>query len=404
MDGSKWRIFGRDKEDIVGPLRVLHVVPSFYPATYYGGPIFSTKALCDGAAQDEEIELRVITTDTAGPKLSDRVQFWSNPVTMQPGYQVSYYKRLAMTSISPGLAGNLFRHIRWADVIHLTGVYSFPTIPTLALCRLLGKPVVWSPRGSLQATSQWQDAPNISIKQIFERVCHMVRPQSTVLHVTAEMERATSCSRLGNIEVALIPNSIAVPHELCERSWRPDGGLRLMFISRIHEKKGLDVLVDALAELPPEVTLDVYGAGDPAYEQFIRQRVVQHGLERRVRFHGHVEGEAKIKAFQNADLFCLPTRSENFGLVVGEALAHGVPVITTTAAPWQGVVRESCGLWIEQGVSPLISAIRQLCGSDLAQMGARGRNWMIREFSPEGTAKQMVSVYRRLAYSVALTG
>lgn len=380
--------------DLTSELNVLHVVPSYYPATVFGGPIFSTKAICDGVSDHPDVQLSVLTTDAGGPKRRDRLRPKHNPDLFPAGYEVRYCRRIGGASISPELLWRLPRAVAWADVVHLTATYSFPTLPTLFLCKLLGRPVVWSPRGALQATSQWADAPRRSVKMAFERVAQALRPRRTVLLVTSPMERETSCERLPGIATEVIANSISLPQLVASRKWCPAGRLRLMFLSRLHEKKGLEVLLHALALLPKTVTLDVYGTGTDEYQASLAAQVERCALGDRVVFHGHVDGPEKTRAFENADLFCLPTWSENFGIVVGEALAHGVPVITTTAAPWKGLETEGCGLWIAPGPEPLLSAIRSLDGADLAAMGARGRDWIARDFSPEVISGRVLDLYR----------
>lgn len=370
-------------------LRVLQVSPSFYPAVAFGGPIFSTKAICDGIAADPRMELRVLTTDAASPLKGERLALPRNPALFPEGYPVRYCRRVAMSSISPGLLLRLPALVLWADVVHLTATYNFPTIPTLVLCRLLRKPVVWSPRGALQATEQWADAPRQGTKRAFERICQAARPRRAVLHVTSDMEASASRARLPGLAATVIPNGIDLPDLPAGRTWRPGGRLRLMFLSRVHEKKGLDVLLQALARLPRHVTLDIHGDGAPGYLAELARLTAELGLSDRVAFHGHADSERKARAFAEADLFVLPTRSENFGIAVAEALAYGVPVVTTTAAPWKGLVTESCGLWIEQGPEALAEAIQGLESADLPAMGARGRAWMEREFAAPAIARRM---------------
>ena len=104
----------------------------------------------------------------------------------------------------------------------------------------------------------------------------------------------------------------------------------------------------------------------------------------RVFFHGPVYGNAKTIVFQQADLFVLPSRSENFGIAVAESLAHGVPAIVSHGAPWSGLADHACGWWIETGVAPLYECLQhvlQLSRPTLVAMGQRGRDWMSREFS-----------------------
>jgi glycosyltransferase involved in cell wall biosynthesis len=110
-----------------------------------------------------------------------------------------------------------------------------------------------------------------------------------------------------------------------------------------------------------------------------------------------VEGEAKTKLYRQADLFILPTFSESFGVVVAEALACGVPVITTKGAPWEGLLTHRCGWWIDIGVEPLATALRAataLSDEERREMGERGRRYVEREFSWPSIAEQMLAVYR----------
>jgi glycosyltransferase involved in cell wall biosynthesis len=377
-------------------LRVLHVAPSFYPATQYGGPIWSTYALCNALAGRDDISLRVLTTDTAAPGSSDRLPVVSFPEIYPPGYEVYFTRRLIGRDVSPGLLARLGNMVAWADVVQLTGTYSFPTIPTLLACRVLGKPLVWSPRGALQASHEWPDAQRPILKRSFEAVCRRVKPRRCVLHATAEVEKAASCARLPEFDAAIIPNAVDYPTELPTRTWVPDRALRLMFISRIDPKKGLDRLLRALPSLKAQTTLDIYGTGEAGYVRALQKLASDLGVANRIRFHGHVDGDAKRDAFLNADLFVLPTHSENFGMVVAEALAHGVPAVVTHGAPWKELDERGCGRWVENSVSAVAGAIEELRHADLANMGAKGRSWMAADFSWEARADDMKALFCRL--------
>ncbi|MFA8441375.1 glycosyltransferase [Yoonia sp.] len=369
-------------------MKILHVVPTFYPATYWGGPIWSTKAICDGIAALDDVELRVLTSDAAGPKISDRVA----PATLP--YAVHYARRVAGHCIAPGLLARLPAAIQWADIVHVTGTYNMPTLPAFVLARVLGKPLVWSPRGALQATEDWPDAPHLRIKHGFEHVANALRPRDAVLHVTAKQEARQSIRRLIGMACAIIPNAVDVPAISPVR--QTDGAnCHLMFLSRLHPKKGLEALFDAMARLPARFTLDIYGTGDPAYVRMLQMRAkLSNG---RIRMHGHVEGAAKAAAFAGADLFVLPSHSENFGIVVAEALAHAVPVLTTQATPWQDIHRHDCGRCIDLPQSDLAAEIAALCAGDLRAMGQRGRDWMRRDFAPAAMVAGFETLYRRLA-------
>lgn len=369
-------------------MNILHVTPSFYPATYWGGPIWSTKAICDGIAARTDMNLRVLTTDAAGPRVGDRV------VPADLPYQVDYARRLAGHSIAPGLLARLPAALAWADVVHLTGAYSMPSLPTLLLAKLMGKPVVWSPRGSLQATASWDGAPRRRLKHAIERLAQICRPTRSVLHVTAMSEGAESTRRLAGIQLAMITNAVEIP--VIDK--RPEPGpdcVRLLYLGRLHEKKGLDLLLEAMKALPGNVHLDIYGTGDPAY--VARLSAAASEYDGRVTLHGHVDGAAKHQAFANADLFVLPSHSENFGIVVAEALAHGLPVLTTTGTPWAALDARGCGRCIDLVQDDLVTEIKALAKADLPAMGARGRDWMARDFSPAAMVDAFAALYREVA-------
>lgn len=378
--------------------RILHVLPAYLPATAWGGPVFSTAALCRAAVKAGH-EVEVLTTDAADPETGARLSPTETRGRFPDGYRVTYARRAFGQSGSWDLLRRLPGMVTNADLVHLSMTYSFPSLPTLAACRATGTPIVWSPRGAIQATEDWADAPRKRLKTAFERLAQRLAPADTVLHVTARSEATATALRMPGFAVETIPNAVDIPETLAPRDWRPDGRLRLLFLSRLHPKKGLDTLIEALAALPDSVSLDIAGAGAQAYEAELSNAVARHGLADRVRFLGHIDGPAKAAAFAKADLFVLPTKSENFGIAVAEALAHGVPAVTTRAAPWEGLKTHRCGTWIPEGVGPLRAALAQandIPGARLAEMGERGRAWMQAEFAEEVLGARMMALYDRL--------
>uniref|UniRef100_UPI003F6D1B87 glycosyltransferase n=1 Tax=Yoonia sp. TaxID=2212373 RepID=UPI003F6D1B87 len=333
-----------------------------------------------------DMALRVLTTDAASPTEPGRVVPAALP------YPVLYARWMAAGSMAPGLIAHLPKAIAWADVVHLTATYSFPTLPVLALARLIGRPVVWSPRGALQATQVWSDAPRKAHKRQFERLAQVLRPNATVLHVTAPAEARDSVARLSGIQTACIPNCVAIPTIKPKMQTQE---VRLLYIGRLHPKKGVERLFDAMPKLPDTVRLDVYGAGNPAYVAGLQARAATSGG--RIRLHGHVDGPAKAAAFAQADLCVLPSYSENFGIVVAEALAYGVPVLTTVATPWEALDRVGCGRCVDLDQMPLAQVITDMLQADLTAMGASGRAWMARDFSPQAMTDAFVALYARLA-------
>jgi glycosyltransferase involved in cell wall biosynthesis len=370
-------------------VKVLHVIPTFYPAHYYGGPVQSTFHLCRKLA-DLGCAVKVLTTNANGPTSVLDVPT-DREVEVAPGVRVLYTRRvwadysLAMLAKIPGM-------VRWADVVHLTSVYSAPVIPTMLAARLLGKPMVWSPRGSLQ---RWSGSTRVRLKDGWDAVCRMVQPRNTVMHVTAEEEASESLLRYPKIQAAIIPNGVDVPATLDRKSG--NGTLRLVFLGRLHPKKGIENLLDAVATLRGlEWSLAIAGKGDHDYTESIGRRIADLGLTGRASMVGEVVGEEKKRLLENSDLAVFPSFTENFGLVIAEALAHGVPVIASKATPWAKLENRGCGLWVDNDAATVAEAIRRMTRMPMAEMGERGREWMIAEYSWERAAASTAAVYARL--------
>ena len=374
-------------------MKVLHIVPTFYPATYWGGPIFSTLGLCDALAAVDDVDLRVLTTDASGPGSGDRLTNIDYEKLFPSGYTVYYCKKTFGHEFSIELLRYLVSMVRWADIVHLTYTYSPPTIPTLLICRLLGCPVVWSPRGALQ---RWEGTTRPLAKRIWEAICNvLVVKKMTVLHVTSTEEAQASSRRIPRADLATISNGVLIPDVYKVRNWRPDNRLRIMYMGRLHPIKGLENLLQSIALLKctVNISLDIYGEGAVEYRSSLKKKVADLQIQEFVTFHGSVSGEEKESAFFTSDLCVLPSFSENFGMVVAEALAHGVPVIASKGSPWEKLEEYNCGLWVDNTPEIIASAIDQLLDKNLETMGMNGRNWMELEYSWVHIASQMYTLY-----------
>ncbi len=374
-------------------MKVLHIVPTFYPATYFGGPVFSVYGLCNALSQMPDVELRVLTTDNAGPELRC-IKPESFPVLFPSGYSVYYFKHLFGVSVSPLMLFRMTSMIRWADIVHITSVYSFPTIPALLFCKILQKPVVWSPRGALQ---RWEGSTRPLLKKVWESICNaLLDKHRCVLHVTSENEAEESGQKITKARIEIIKNGIDIPKENPERVWMPDGKLRLLFMGRLHPKKGIENLLHAMRILSEKCTLTICGTGDDDYRLSLKNIIDSFSIAERVHFAGHVEGDLKAEVFRNSDVCIVPSHTENFGMVVAEALAHGVPVIASKGTPWSEIIGHQCGLWVENDPASLVAAITAMRSKNLYQMGSNGRRWLKEEFSWDIIARGMLSLYQRL--------
>jgi glycosyltransferase involved in cell wall biosynthesis len=216
-----------------------------------------------------------------------------------------------------------------------------------------------------------------------------------VIHSTAEQESA-NLQKFGlGVPIATIPLGIGLPEILPKRTYSKKK--RILFLSRIQKKKGLDMLVDAWAEIRnPDWEIIMAGPDENGEQQRITALINEKKLKESVRFIPPVWGEEKWQLYRSADLFVLPTHSENFGLVIGEALGCAVPVITTQGAPWNVLEDYACGWWTEvntYGIRDALLAAIQLSDEEREAMGERGRRLIQQKYSWQQVARQMLQLY-----------
>ena len=175
----------------------------------------------------------------------------------------------------------------------------------------------------------------------------------------------------------------------------------ILFLGRIHPKKGIDNLLQAWHAVEhkyPDWDLKIVGPDNSGYLVDMQALCAQLKLTR-VKFIDAVYGADKLQLYRDANLFVLPTHSENFGMTVAEALAAGTPAIVSKGAPWSGLEGNIAGWWIDIGVDSLVACLEKamaLSNAELMNMGESGRDWMIRSYSWDHIGQQMAAVYRWL--------
>ena len=381
-------------------MRVLHVTPVFYPAHADGGPVTAFLELCRGLAQ-LGCEVMVLTTDAHGWDKSLDVET-DREVEIMENLRVRYCRRVMSRSVSPAILRLLPYYIRWAEVVHLGSVYNFTTIPTLMGCALTGKPIVWSPDGAFH---RWSGSRRTVLKTIWEWICRVVAPERLIIHATSEKEARDSQAHFPNAEVMIIPHSVPIPKSVSHVETK--GGMRLLYLGRLDPIKGIENLLDACQIVSERKnvswSLTIAGAGDPRYTATLNAKMSRLScLPDQVRMIGHVEGALKEQLFQNTDLLVVPSYSENFGVVVAEALVRGIPVVSSTGTPWNRIEELGCGLWVKNDPESLAKAIERMNRMPLHDMGRRGRTWATTTFSSRIVAKSMVKCYKSAALPSAM--
>jgi glycosyltransferase involved in cell wall biosynthesis len=245
---------------------------------------------------------------------------------------------------------------------------------------------------------RWEGTTKPRLKDVWERICRVASPKVLVLHVTSDQEALESALRMPGVETALIPNGLEIPDELSRV--KDQNGLRMLYLGRLHPKKGIENLLTAYSmlngDIGPSSTLTIAGVGDAQYTKTIRAKIEGLGLTHKVKMAGALLGEAKKSLLENSDVVIAPSHTENFGMVVAEALAHGVPVIASKGTPWSRVEEKGCGLWVDNSPESLAAAMKKISHMPLIEMGQRGRDWVKREFASDVVAEKMIGVYQKL--------
>jgi glycosyltransferase involved in cell wall biosynthesis len=228
--------------------------------------------------------------------------------------------------------------------------------------------------------------------------------RAQLLHATAPPE-ARNLENFGlGVPVRMFPNGVDLPDIdpgiAVERKVPNAGQHTALFLGRINPIKGLPMLVEAWARVRPKGWhLEIAGPDEARHRDEVERAVSIAGLDGVVSFLGPVEGKAKSSLYLNANLFVLTSYSESFGMAVAEALAYGLPVLTTKGAPWPGLAVHGCGWSVDATADGIAQGLRQATSQDpatLHAMGAKGRAWVAAEFSWAAVAKQFSSAYKQL--------
>ncbi|MCG1036554.1 glycosyltransferase [Polaribacter sargassicola] len=285
-----------------------------------------------------------------------------------------------------------------AKLFHGHGLWELPVHYMAKIARKKGVPYIITPRGMLETWSLTQ--AKFKKKLALKLFQYKDLAGASCLHATAPME-VESIRKLGfKNPIAMIPNGVNVddfPEVEPQKEMHPK---KILFLSRIHIKKGIENLIEAWKLINDDDRknwkIEIVGNGDEAYIQSLKEKIISDDLTTQIEIKKPVFGEEKIKLFREASLFVLPTFSENFGIVIAEALASYTPVITTKGAPWQDLETHNCGWWINLGVTPLKLALEDAISKssdELLILGRNGRELIKNNYSMESVAKQMLDLY-----------
>ena len=381
-------------------MRVLHVITGLWKNT--GGPAEVIPAICTAMVDaGADVTLATLAGDSA-QSVDDAAAHGVRVLRYPPTFRHTiWYSR------------ELHRHIEQLasehDIVHIHGIWQFPDWVAAASARRAGIPYVISPHGLLQPARLKKSSLKKRVATVLAD--RAMLNQASCLHATA-LDEADAFRLFGyRGPIAMIPNGITPAEQLgddraamLEATFRRDfpetrGRRLLLFLSRIEPIKGVTTLARAWSECArqfPDWHLVVVGPDERSHLREVLAILRDGGVLDRTTITGPLYAERKTAAYLASELFVLPTISENFGLVIGEALSHRLPVITTTGAPWSGIVDHECGWWIDPSQKALLDTLRAalpLPRAELAARGERGAAWIDAEYTWKAESRLLMQTY-----------
>jgi len=352
-------------------VKVVQIVPS--TANESSGPSYYMKQLLE-SLRTVDVDVRLCTLDQYPSK-------WS---------------RIGNLGWSPRMYADLTAEANRANIIHNNSLWMMPNLYPYWAAR--GKPVkvVTSPHGTL---SPWALKRGRLKKKIFGALLQYPALRRTDMwHATCEKEYNEIRAAGYRQPVAIIPIGMDLPP--IQKARRADGRKKVVFFGRLHKVKAVDHLVLAWGKVAhrfPDWDLEIAGPDGGSLHEL--KMIVSKSKVPRVKFTGEINGPAKYDFLSSADLYVLPSHTENFGVTVAEALACSTPVIASQGTPWDKLNQMNAGWWIPVGVEPLAEQLAMSMGmgaETLRQMGERGREWMRRDFDWSSIGMKMKRAYEWL--------
>lgn len=352
-------------------MKILHVITGLPKAA--GTSVFCGEVANGLAAMGHDVTIAVVNPDA--PNLY--------PLKSQ----------VKLVSISSILTTNDY------EVVHLHGLWSLALHKVSAWARRNKIPVVWSPHGMLQ---KWA-LKNKLLKKVVALALYQWRDltKADLLHATAESEVEDIRRLKLKNKIVVAPLGVRIDAETDDKKQDENLKRTLLFVSRVQRKKGLPVLIDAWAKLPNELRQNwevrIVGPDQEGHISELKSQCAKLGVLNDFTFVGPKYGEDLNREYKSADLFVLPTHSENFGSVVIEAMAREVPVICSQGAPWKELETYKCGWWPEDSVNALQSVLMKsmsLSDEERKEMGKRGRKLVEGKYTWDAVCKAMVNGYK----------
>ena len=374
-------------------MRILQVVPSYKPAYVYGGPIESVAKLCEGLVAAGHT-VAVYTTTANG---TTELPVEPNKTVVVDGVPVTYFKRITKdhTHISPALWRQLYKHCSDYDVVHIQSWWNILVIVAAIICHLRKAKVVISPRGML--SEYIFTATNSKVKQLIHSLAGKRALAKSYFHATSQAEFEECKELIPEWQGFMIPNILTLPDIPIKKEKNKQ--FVLLFLSRIHPKKGIEFLLEALHKTTLPICLRIAGTGEEAYINELKQKAKDWSIEHKVEWIGWKDRNAKFEELMKADLFVLVSHNENFANVVIESLHAGTPVLVSDKVGLAAFVKaENMGWVTELNADAVAGKLASISTQQqqLQWIQEHSRTLIDRLFSPQELIRQYVQQYEQL--------
>lgn len=331
-------------------IKLLQITAAYKPAYIYGGPTMSVSMLCEALAACDDVDVNVLTTTANGKQ---ELPVIANETTTVDGVTVTYFKRLTKdhTHFSPALLLNLRKEILLHPkmIIHIHAWWNLVSIFSCSLAKWYNIPVILSPRGML--TNYTANNRNSVVKSIIHTTLGKRLLTYCHIHATSEKEKQDVLAIVKPKSITVIPNLVKLPFapqhaEKSETQLSSEEHFKLIFLSRIEEKKGLEILFESLTDLPFSWHLTIAGTGEEGYVNRLKAKAKSLTLEKMISWIGQVKNEDKFKLMANHHLLVLTSYNENFANVIIESLSVGTPVMLSNQVGLASYVQENNVGWV----------------------------------------------------------
>lgn len=392
-------------------MRVLHVIPSVAPCR--GGP---SKAVIEmvSALRRAGINAEIATTNDDGP---NKLSVDTSELTEHQGVPVRFFNRISFPipalrefSYAPGFGSWLKHNIRDYDIIHVHAIFSYCSTRAMQLARKYNVPYVVRPIGQLE---RWSLQQSKGRKQWYlDWIERKNIANAGFVQFTAAAERQQAQEVIHTMKSEVIPLGLEMPMEVRGAREKLIARLKLkrerpvvLFLSRLHRKKGLEILLESIAELAQlRIQLIIAGDGDPDYIQHLENLAKSLKINEDCHFIGFVKGSEKALLLQGADLFALTSFSENFGIAALEALAAGTPTLLSTEVALSRTVAEhDLGYVTELEVNDIARHLSEALTDleALQDMGSAARDYVEQNFQWSHVVQQLIRNYTAIRNSSA---